>query len=1264
MKLKHYFNNINHQKIIHSFVCYISIVAMIYGLVIITINIFCFGYNHSNIIKQKALKPIKAITGLNINIEKIYFNWHQFYRLNLTANKLTISNFNLNIEYAYFSLSYWSLIKIQPVFDKIQISNSLINLNIDKNQNIYFNNTKINISNNKTNQRKIDKFILNQKQIKINNINFSYQNENSSIRFSQHHLNLELNNDGLYHQFWLKMFNENNSNFSNISFNWLSTKNIYSLTDPAMFKRDLNFKIINKLSYQNYQHKQKNIDFDLHLIVKNGYLYKFNGNFNIDKQIIYHLLTPSLKGKIYIEQNKGDIFDYHIQSNNLQLNDQVIDIKNYLNITNNHDKHIIQFHNINLNQMEDKFKSLCTFLHIRAYGQISQLKYSWQGAIFYPKQYNAIIDAHNITITNGQKFFIKNATAVIEVENNHSVIHVQSHNLALRVNNIFQQDLIFKKLEGNIKINKLDHGLDIQSENLQLITNDFMATTNIFYSMQTSSNRHNLNFLKITAHIPDVNINKVDNYLPNSGIPSSVHKYLKMSLLDGHAHNTDLEIAGDLSNFPFKENSNEKFLITTEILNGKMRYLNQWPPLEYINGKFTLKNRSITINAENAYCLQAIKLDKAQVTIPDYTANNPVLNASGKIFSNAEYILKYLSETKILSSNLNQYLQFFGHIDSLLTLKVPLSTPEKTDVIVLAKLLNNKIKTYQSPAIEVNSINGIINVHNQHLSAHNIAGKIGNSSLKINIYPVHNKMTININAHSFNYSDFINQYYPSLKNIISGQANTNVDINLSSQTVDNIILNSDLLGLNINLPYPLYKNQSNITPLKAVVSFKNLPEIKTMVVSDNLQLAAIIEQNQVKNMNVKIGHNTADISIPNNYHYTFLLNSDYLDLNQWQKSLYPYYNKNNQSQLNSIYVATNINNLILNGNNLGHTQSRWYINNNLIQSKVNNQHFMLSAHYQNKICKINIKQIDIEQLSKLLNSSKNDIKSNDHGWHLTSTLPNIDLHIEQLKFKKITASLDSKFTSHNHSIQALGSLANKDINLNFTANFYCIYCPLDTNSKNSIYINADIKNFGNITEQITNKNIIAKGNGKITGNIYWDKLFLDNIKAKITGKLHNGFLLKTQGLIERVLSLFSLQGIKDIHNANLFNSDLAFQSMSFDFDLNNSIIKGNKILIVNDFINIFSTINIINNFNNIEGYLIATPQLGNNIALISAGIAVGFAVIPILPVVLPVIGVIGGQSYFNANGSNDHIRDMFTNTYCISGSMSDISFASCSLQQK
>lgn len=1252
------------KKILHAIIKYILvsrkyvfipcyILLCLFSITLILINIICITYNHS----PKAHKMLTAIvakkTGIDFHINTLEFNWKEFYHPNIIVNYISISQPKIVIQNAYVSIAYQSLWKLAPIFNNIIVNGIKINAILDKSGNLSINQYQIKDSNKSSNLEKISKFILTQHHIEIVNFIISYIDQKRLITVNNQNLHFILVNKSLAHDFLIKLLN-NKERFFFVNLSWISPKDIFSLTDPNMFQKDLDIKLIHKSSYTDDNVNYKKLNFATDIKIKDGHIKAIKGDFDIDQKTIDKIPIPSVKGNISLEQSSSNEYDYSVKSNNLKINNSSVDVRNYLEVNGNSNQQQIILKNINLNNLQDELKALKNYMNITLSGAISRIQYNWHGAILHPKTYELFLDTKNLSINLGKNIFFKNLTSNIAAKNGNLHIDLNSTNAILRLSDIFQQDIIFKTLTGTVDANFENNIVNLNGKNLAITTPDFSAKLSVSYSRENNKDPKNFGYLKILASLPYVNANKVDWYLPKTGIPLAVHQYLKMSLIGGHAENASLDLDGNLYDFPFN-NGKGKFYIKADVVNGKMLYLDKWPTLNNIMGKFILSNNTITILGNSADCLDKIKINKVKVFLPDFTADAPLLVANGELNSSVSDALGYLSQIPIenISTKIKEYLHISGNTVATLDLKVPLSKPENTTIKVDANLLNNIITFANNSSIDINQINGVITFANNNLYANNITAQIENNPIIINIKPANNLTRININAHTFNYESFIEKYASNLKGIIIGGADTALNIDLNSSSIDHIYLDTNLTGVAINLPAPLHKDKITNKKLSADISLDN-GITANINLQDTLQSQMIFVNNQMKQLYVNIGNVTNKNIINSEYKSLVNINTDAIELAEWQKILAPYLQNNgNSSLIDSLYVYVNTKNLMLYGYNLGATTTEATLKDKITTINLKSKTINANIDYSNNIFNIKLNQFNINNILSSLKQSNKKITS----LYLDQQLPTINLHIDKLKFNDFEGQFDTILNSDQSNLYTKhGTLSNKDMILNFSFISYCIYCKSDAPSKNALNFNADIKNSGNLIKNITHKNIIKEGSGKLSGSIYWDKLSLNSITTKINGQLTKGYLLKTQGLIERIFSFFSLQGIKDIGNANLFNSDLAFNKLSFDADLDHSVLYVNKVLIVNDFINIFATVDIKDNFNTINGYLIATPQIVQSVAIIS-GIAAG-AVVVATPILIPIIG---GAVYFGGSAIGDPLNAVLTNTYCISGTLSNSSLKSCSL---
>lgn len=835
---------INLKHIIRHFGFKISLyIATLYILLIscslcITLIAFITIGNFKHTIENLALK----YSGYEIHMGDLHSEISNNYSPEIIIDDFKLKNPHNNkqaitIHQIHFAFAYASIWQFTPILDNLKIIGSNINIEYLKNNNIAINGFIINPrakSAHKKHKFNFEELILKQKYISISNINTSFCYPDSSlpqINFNNIAITLK---HGLFNSHDLAIsFGDNSINKPlDVELSWvgdtfgqLEKWKKASLIIKSVAQKDTFFTSIS----QYLPHILALDNFNSNNIVaanlENGRLTSFYANFNVNNlalslpHSLQKIKLPKIGGIVKINLNKAN--HYIISAENLTLSTDKGYVFDNKNITGNYlVNHVgtIKLIDIELESFNNIFKLIPQINKISISGKLDIVNFTWFGNVFTPMDIQLKTIFSNLSIVSKNPYIpsLNNISGNIDVSRHkgHAVINLKNSTLDYKY--MFLAPYKFKSVNSELTWQESSNKSIVFTLNKGDIKSvDFNSEVSGTYTYTPST----LGYLDLTAKIDRVEAHKIGNYLPKViGVP--VLQWLNTALIGGYGKNGKLLLKGNLADFPFNNNKGI-FYIDADIEKGNLLFADAWPPINDIIGNFQIRNQKIIILASTATSLNN-QIESVSAIVPDMTANQVYLTVSGRSHGNTPNFIQYL-----IQSPLNKILGKFpekvtanGKGSLQVALKVPFDNLTKTSVNGLYTFEHNNLQI-NLPIPPLTEVNGNLNFFESGIWIKNISANAFTSNLLLTATTTNNIMHFHVSSNNLDYQKAGSFYLPLLKPIIRGNANTNINFNIDSSGLDNLSLNSNLSGVQLDAPDPLHKNESASIPFNLQLAPNN-----------------------------------------------------------------------------------------------------------------------------------------------------------------------------------------------------------------------------------------------------------------------------------------------------------------------------------------------------------------------------------------------------------------------------------------------------------
>jgi uncharacterized protein (TIGR02099 family) len=213
----------------------------------------------------------------------------------------------------------------------------------------------------------------------------------------------------------------------------------------------------------------------------------------------------------------------------------------------------------------------------------------------------------------------------------------------------------------------------------------------------------------LNATIDNFDIAAIGRFLPLA-TPEHLRDWLTGALQGGLLRDARLRLRGDLAHFPFKgasalERAAGEFRVSGRIENGRLEYAPAhrqpdgktplWPLAEEINGNIVFDRARMEIHADSARTA-GVALNNVRAVIPELGSHESVLDIDGNAAGALQDLLRYVAATPVLEwiGHFTEDTRAAGPAKLGLKLHLPLANLHDTKVQGALQLQNNDITLF------------------------------------------------------------------------------------------------------------------------------------------------------------------------------------------------------------------------------------------------------------------------------------------------------------------------------------------------------------------------------------------------------------------------------------------------------------------------------------------------------------------------------------------------------------------------------------------
>ena len=482
-------------------------------------------------------------------------------------------------------------------------------------------------------------------------------------------------------------------------------------------------------------------------------------------------------------------------------------------------------------------------------GLVDVVRAAWKGDISAPTSYEAQGKVKNLSIapstgkstattgatTSSQKLAantsrpgVRGATIDFKLNQQGGQATLAIDKGALVLPDAFEDPtILLDSLKTDAKWTIQSQQIDVKLDNLSFSNPDGQGSAKVhWHTADPAKSRSKSRFpgvLDLQGSLSRANGTKLYRYLPLV-LSQFTRDYVRDAVQQGNINKATFNVKGDLFDMPFADPKLGEFRIVAQIDNTFFAYIPTsvqgtktltWPPLAQVSGELVFDRTSMSVNAASGRLgTNSLRITKAEARIPDLGASvtTVLVNADGRgALSDIVGLVNNTPLLNITSQSLSK-ASVNGNAEVKVRLNLPLNNIEKSKVTGSVTLAGNDVQiTPETPKLA--NARGTINFSETGFGIKDVQARMLGGDVRLeggsraNAGP--DEAGLVFRAQGSITADSLRQakelgFASRLGQHLTGSAAYTATLAFR-RGVPELAINSDLLGMAVNLPPPLAK---------------------------------------------------------------------------------------------------------------------------------------------------------------------------------------------------------------------------------------------------------------------------------------------------------------------------------------------------------------------------------------------------------------------------------------------------------------------------
>ncbi len=468
-----------------------------------------------------------------------------------------------------------------------------------------------------------------------------------------------------------------------------------------------------------------------------------------------------------------------------------------------------------------------------------------------PDLFNTTLDGEftNLNFNTWEKFpGVANASGILEWNGTKGNLRLNSQDIAIVYSKLFPHPLKFDQLSGLLHWQKSETGeWTLNAKNLEVSSADLKAHTDMMMSVPPAGSPN----INLTIDFSIQRLENLSKYAPARILNPELVVWLNSAFLSGKIESGKIVLQGNLTDYPF-EKGKGTFVASGLVKDLDLQYAPGWPSLNHVNGVIIFSRNTMRADINTAQLLDT-QLSLLHMEIPYVGEKNPeILQVQGFVNTDFAQALDFIHQSplnKTLGKDLDGLI-ITGPMQLKVGMQIPLSHPNNTKIQADLATTDANLKL-PIGNLSIEQLNGFMHFTESSIEATNLQARLLNEPISLSL-TTENQGTKSaylkgVLKSKIAISDLASWFNMPLTRYAQGMTNYQAEIHFSSSQnsqPSELILNSNLKGITINLPKPFDKKANEIRNFQWELLLNPKPPLQSKIhYGKNLSAALSFQKN-------------------------------------------------------------------------------------------------------------------------------------------------------------------------------------------------------------------------------------------------------------------------------------------------------------------------------------------------------------------------------------------------------------------------------------
>ena len=491
---------------------------------------------------------------------------------------------------------------------------------------------------------------------------------------------------------------------------------------------------------------------------------------------------------------------------------------------------------------------------LRASGEVTDLTVSAQrksasDAQIYSVQ--ARINALGFQPTLGQPGFT-GLSGQLRATQDGGEAQLDSTSVQFALPHVFREPLQAQSVRGSLNWRHAPAGWQIDGKDLRIASEDGNAVASLAMQIPADGSSP---ILQMTAHAKDLRAAATPKYLPANKLSGKTLDWLDHAFVSGQVLEGDMRLNGPLRAFPFRKGEGE-FLVRGRVTGMTFAYQAGWTPATDLAAEVEFRNQGMRVRSATA-AVGGLQVAEVTGEFADFKTGEISIKATAS--GDLDPALKYLQTSPISAALGQQFARLHGQGEthSSVSLWLPLKRIADRRIVVTTQLKGATVRLGDLDA-PITRLSGSLRVKQSLPDAAALQGQWLGGPLNVSIAADTSRtamLTAKGQAAADRLAPLLHLPAPAS---VSGTTQWQLQTRLeqapdspagatqapSKGQARRFVIDADLNGFGINLPYPVGKREDELRPLHAEINYDGAEEMLTQAALGNVRALVRLQQSK------------------------------------------------------------------------------------------------------------------------------------------------------------------------------------------------------------------------------------------------------------------------------------------------------------------------------------------------------------------------------------------------------------------------------------